>query len=144
MRAPLSSLRASSCLNSTVTALSQSTAAISTSVVLFMWMAPKKSVALKPDGRRTELGAVRATHDVSSWYVYVPVLVRTRMMASNPMCFWTLFLRSARKCSPSVSICQPAGVSVVTSQYIILDYKWLFLFVLICQNGLNTWKLLYL
>lgn len=34
--APVSSLSVSSCLNSTVTALSQSTAAISTSVVLFM------------------------------------------------------------------------------------------------------------
>lgn len=48
MRAPVSSLRVSSCFSSTVTALSQSSAAISTSVVLFMWMAPKKSVALKP------------------------------------------------------------------------------------------------
>ena len=36
IRAPLSSPSLSSCLNSTVTALSQSTAAISTSVVLFM------------------------------------------------------------------------------------------------------------
>lgn len=36
----------------------------------------------------------------------LPVLVRTRMMASNPMLFCTSFLRSLRKCSPSVSICQ--------------------------------------
>lgn len=48
MKAPVSSLSASSCFSSTVTALSQSSAAISTSVVLFMWIAPKKSVALKP------------------------------------------------------------------------------------------------
>lgn len=53
MNAPVSSLSASSCFNSTVTALSQSTAAISMSVVLFIWMAPKKSVALKPKGKHT-------------------------------------------------------------------------------------------
>lgn len=53
MNAPVSSLSASSCFNSTVTALSQSTAAISISVVLFIWMAPKKSVALKPEDKHT-------------------------------------------------------------------------------------------
>lgn len=35
----------------------------------------------------------------------LPVLVRTRMMASKPMLFCTSFLRSLRKCSPSTSTC---------------------------------------
>lgn len=53
MKAPVSSLSVSSCFSSTVTALSQSTAAISMSVVLFISTAPKKSVALKPDKHTT-------------------------------------------------------------------------------------------
>ena len=54
MKAPVSSLSVSSCFSSTVTAWSQSTAAISTSVVLFMYTLPKKSVARKPGGKETE------------------------------------------------------------------------------------------
>lgn len=51
MSAPVSSLSLSSCLNSTVTALSQSRPASSTSVVLLMKKEPKKSVARIPEGR---------------------------------------------------------------------------------------------
>lgn len=54
IKAPLSSPSLSSCLNSTVTALSQSMAAISTSVVLFMTIPPKKSVARKPEDEGRE------------------------------------------------------------------------------------------
>lgn len=63
IKAPLSSLSLSSCLNSTVTALSQSMAAISTSVVLFMTIPPKKSVARKPEDE--------GEGDVASPYVAV-------------------------------------------------------------------------
>lgn len=48
MSAPVSSLSLSSCLNSTVMALSQSRPASSTSVVLLMKKEPKKSVARIP------------------------------------------------------------------------------------------------
>lgn len=51
MSAPVSSLSLSSCLNSTVMALSQSRPASSTSVVLLMKKEPKKSVARIPEGR---------------------------------------------------------------------------------------------
>lgn len=67
MCAPVSSLSVSSCLNSTVKALSQSTAAISMSVVLFIWMAPKNSVALKPEGKpRTVVSVIE--RQLSPWH----------------------------------------------------------------------------
>ena len=59
MKAPVSSLSVSSCFSSTVMAWSQSTAASSTSVVLFMYTPPKKSVARKPGGTATEVELLR-------------------------------------------------------------------------------------
>lgn len=59
MRAPVSSLSLSSCLNSTVMALSQSRPASSTSVVLLMKKEPKKSVARIPEGRGGRRGTFR-------------------------------------------------------------------------------------
>ena len=79
IKAPASSVSLSSCLISTVIALSLSMDANSTSVVFAMQKFPKKSVGL------------------------IPVLVRTRRTESNPMGLWTLWFRSWMKRSPSLA-----------------------------------------
>lgn len=106
MSAPVSSLSLSSCLNSTVIALSQSRPASSTSVVLLMKKDPKKSVARMPEERGgwwrrwDEVGChISLCEDCfllikREWDS--PVLVRTLMTASNPTSFWTSRLRSFR------------------------------------------------
>ncbi|TNN71408.1 hypothetical protein EYF80_018357 [Liparis tanakae] len=89
MSAPVSSLSASSCLNSTVIALSQSTAAISTSVVLFMWTAPKNSVALKPEGGGRRGNAPRRSPpgDIEQILTEPPVCEGTSAMVAMSM-YW--------------------------------------------------------
>lgn len=82
MSAPVSSLSLSSCLNSTVTALSQSRPASSTSVVLLMKKEPKKSVARIPGGGRV------TDHWVSPLPHISPPAVILLLLAGKPHLCW--------------------------------------------------------
>lgn len=67
---------------------------------LWLW-----SLRVHPNKRRLQKAFqwITGSSFTEMWVDALPVLVRTRMTASKPMLFCTSFLRSLRKCSPSVS-----------------------------------------